>query len=256
MKISVWDGITVCETLKKVAGSPSDQFTDFLEIIRLMKFPDDGRPEFIFYSAAKKKVNTLFYRFKVDFIQSDGHSVLFRTVFYIHRDVIHKAIVQDFFKKCRMIAVGIKFNGIPQFSDPDDQIIQTGMKAGLTSGNGNTVKKTLTLFKERKKFFLGHNGRGRAVHKFIVVAVWTSKITPSKEDSACDTPRKIQEGHFLKSVYFHGSSFQDYLNMNFLAAAYPMRSGSGRTALSASWIRSMMLRPCGHTFSQCPHRMH
>ena len=102
-----------------------------------------------------------------------------------------------------MIPVRVKFCGIAHLPDAAEHVIEPRMQARFTACDCNAVQESLTLPEKSQQLLLAHDRRGLPRDKFKVVAVGTPEVALSEKDRAGNLPRKVEKGHFLKSVYFH-----------------------------------------------------
>ena len=154
----------------------------------------------------KKVFHAAFYFCSVVIFYADGHAVIFRAVFNVHRDVVHRPFFDRADQHIGVRAVGVELHFVRKRLYLFHKVDKVGVERRLAAGDTNAFQNALSLFKIREYFVFGDNGLShRIFDKTRVVTKRTTEIAPARKKRACGKPRIVQERQFVKPVNNHSS---------------------------------------------------
>ena len=87
-----------------------DKVGDAVKRVFVVKFADDGRAEFVIDVVFQKVFYATFNFCGVVIFYADGYAVIFRAVFNVHRDVVHRPFFDRADQHIGVRAVGVKLH--------------------------------------------------------------------------------------------------------------------------------------------------
>ena len=206
MKCLVNQIAAVLKCLKIIFFRARDKVGDAVKRVFVVKFADDGRAEFVIDVVFKKVFHAAFYFCGVVIFYADGHAVIFRAVFNVHRDVVHRPFFDRADQHIGVRAVGVEFYLVRKRLYLFHKVDKVGVERRLAAGDTNAFQNALSLFKIREYFVFGNDGLShRIFDKTRVVTKRTTEIAPARKKRACGKPRIVQERQFVKPVNNHSS---------------------------------------------------